>query len=119
MLQSKGVPENGLSGRTYRLTGIIRCLPPRTGKRAEDDPNRADRSQRLDQNHVGNVAVAPGVPFLAANDWFNNVVVVVENVSTKKIVLISGQLRFPETGDATAENLAVLARIAAGAQASA
>jgi hypothetical protein len=63
---------------------------------------------------VGSVAVVPGVPFLAGNDWFNNVVIVVENVSTKKIVFISGQLRFPEIGDTTPENLAVLARLAAG-----
>jgi hypothetical protein len=56
----------------------------------------------------------PEIPFQAGDDWFKDFGVVIENVTAKKIVFVSGQLRFPETGDATAENLAVMARISAG-----
>jgi hypothetical protein len=39
---------------------------------------------------------------------------VIKNVSAKKIVFVSGQLRFPETGDASTEHLAVMDRISIG-----
>jgi hypothetical protein len=60
------------------------------------------------------VEVKPGVPFQAGDDWFSQLRIVIENVSVKKIVFVAGQLRFPETGDATAEHLAVMARILVG-----
>jgi hypothetical protein len=58
--------------------------------------------------------VTPGVPFQAGDDWFKGFSLVIKNVSTKKIVFAAGQLRFPETGDATPEHLAVMVRISAG-----
>jgi hypothetical protein len=63
---------------------------------------------------VGGAEVMPDVPFEAGDDWFKDVGIVIENLTTRRIVFVSGQLRFPETGDATAENLAVMARISAG-----
>jgi hypothetical protein len=58
--------------------------------------------------------VAPGVPFPAGDDWFRGFSLVIKNISTKKIVFAAGQLRFPETGDAAPEHLAVMARISVG-----
>jgi hypothetical protein len=78
------------------------------------EPSLPSNLVKVARIEVGNAAVVPGVPFPADDHWFNNVRVVLENVSTKNIVFISGQLRFPQTGDATAENLAVMSRIAAG-----
>jgi hypothetical protein len=69
---------------------------------------------RVVKVRAGGVEVTPSVPFQAHDDWFKNIVVVIRNVSNKKLVFVSGQLRFPETGDATAEHLAVMARISAG-----
>jgi hypothetical protein len=63
---------------------------------------------------AGGAEITPGVPFPAHDDWFRNIVVVIKNVSNKKLVFASGQLRFPETGDATAEHLAVIARLSTG-----
>jgi hypothetical protein len=63
---------------------------------------------------INSAEVEPGVPFQAGDDWFNQICVVVKNTSRKNIVYVWGQLRFPETGDATAEHLAVLDRIGVG-----
>jgi hypothetical protein len=60
------------------------------------------------------VEVKPGIPFPAGDDWFGQIGIVIENISAKKIVFVAGQLRFPETGGATAEHLAVMARISIG-----
>ena len=60
------------------------------------------------------VEVKPGIPFQAGDDWFNQLKVVVKNLSTKKIIFVAGQLRFPETGDTTAEHPAAMDRISIG-----
>jgi hypothetical protein len=60
------------------------------------------------------VEVKPGVPFQAGDNWFDRIRIVIKNVSPKKIVFADGYLRFPETGDATAEHLAAMGRILVG-----
>jgi hypothetical protein len=63
---------------------------------------------------LDDVEVRPGTSFRASDDWFNRIKVVIKNISPKTIVFAAGQLRFPETGDATAEHLAVMDRISIG-----
>ncbi|HEY4903436.1 MAG TPA: hypothetical protein VIH89_08195 [Candidatus Sulfotelmatobacter sp.] len=63
---------------------------------------------------LGSVEVKLGMPFLSKDEWFSQLAVVVKNVSTKKIIFASGQLRFPETGDASPEHLMVMERILIG-----
>jgi len=65
---------------------------------------------------LNGAAVEPDVPFQGGDDWFNQirVVIVIKNMSRKNLVYATGQLRFPETGDATAEHLAVMDRISVG-----
>jgi hypothetical protein len=55
-----------------------------------------------------------GVPFQAGDDWFNRLQVVIKNMSEKNIVFAAGQLRFPETGDRSAEHLAIMDRFSIG-----
>lgn len=84
---------------------------PRTVTLEQSMPNDLVKVVRL---ILDGVEVKPGVPFQAGDDWFSQLRIVIENVSVKKIVFVAGQLRFPETGDATAEHLAVMARILVG-----
>ena len=83
-------------------------------RRVQLEPSLPNDLVRIVKIFVDGVEVAPEVPFQGRDEWFKNLRVVIKNVSAKKIVFAAGQLRFPETGDATAENLAVMARISIG-----
>ncbi len=102
---------------------LLPCL--RLGIPAQESGTNVARTVRFDAVPAGapfkfvkvlhsGVEVEAGVPFQASNDWFNGLQVVIRNVSRKNLVFAMGQLRFPETGDERAENLAVMDRILVG-----
>lgn len=88
-------------GRAIPRTVTIDALPP-------------DAPVRIVKVLLSRAEVIPGVSFQASDDWFDRVEVVVKNTTTKNLVYVGGQLRFPETGRATADHLAVMDRISVG-----
>src|SRR5579864_4276914 len=74
----------------------------------------ADAPFQIAKVMLNGIEIKPGIPFPAGDDCFNRLQVVIKNASQKNIVYAMGQLRFPETGDATAEHLAVMDRISVG-----
>ena len=78
------------------------------------DPIRTGAPFKFIKVYLNGVEVEPGVPFQASDRWFNRLQVVLKNVSAKNLVYVAGQLRFPQTGDASAEHLAAMDRISIG-----
>jgi hypothetical protein len=78
------------------------------------EPSLPDDLLKVVRVTVANAEIKPGVAFRANDDWFGEITVVFKNISTKRILFVEGQLRFPETGDATPEHLAVMERIVVG-----
>jgi len=63
---------------------------------------------------LGGTEVKLGVPFPADDAWFSRLRFVIKNVSTRKIIFVDGEIRFPQTGDETPENFMVMDRILLG-----
>jgi hypothetical protein len=78
------------------------------------DAMAPDAPAKIVKVMLNGTEVKPGVPFQAGDDWFNRLQVVIKNMSRKNIVFAAGQLRFPETGDASAEHLAIMDRFSIG-----
>ena len=78
-------------------------MQTRFGKPIEEDPAKIVkvmyRNTEVKYKRQGNAEVKPDVPFLAGDEWFNDLSVVVKNLSSKKIVFAGIQVDFPETGD--------------------
>jgi hypothetical protein len=78
-------------------------MQTRFGKPIEEDPAKIVkvmyRNVEVKYKRQGNPEVKPDVPFLAGDDWFNDLSVVVKNLSSKKIVFAGIQVDFPQTGD--------------------
>ena len=77
---------------------------------AEDGGTTAPRTVQLERSFPkdpvkivsimeANVEVKPGVPFQDGDEWFKNLSVVIKNLTKKKIVSVTVQVNFPETGD--------------------
>jgi hypothetical protein len=96
--------EAGVAPRTVELEiSFSKGMQTRFGKVIEEDPAKIVRvmyrNVEVKAKRQGNAEVKPDVPFLAGDDWFNDLSVVVKNLSSKKIVFAGIQVNFPQTGD--------------------
>jgi hypothetical protein len=96
--------EAGLVPRIVELEiSFSKGMRLRTGQLIEEDPAKIVRvmyrNVGVKYKRQGNAEVKSDVPFLAGDDWFNDLSVVVKNLSSKKIVFAGIQVNFPQTGD--------------------
>ena len=110
-------------GYAVVIYALLACIPSNVA--AQEQAAAVPRTVQLDgiptdapvkivRVMLNGAAVEPGVSFQAGDDWFNQIRAVIKNTSRKNLVYAAGQLRFPETGDATAEHLSVMDRISVG-----
>jgi hypothetical protein len=100
-----------LSTLSFSLAKDSTAAVPRTVQLEQSIPNDLVKVVEV---MLGDTEIKLGVPFPADDEWFNRLRFVIKNVSTKRIVFVDGWLRFPQTGDETAENLVVMDRILLG-----